>query len=131
MSVASAGVGARHGSERRVGRLARLRQTNVVGGVLGWVWLAVIIVPIYWIVITSLKPQSEFFTTNPLLPASPTLESYQLVLENDFVRYFANSVIVTLGTIIPSVAMSFMAAFAIVRGSGWLVGFASRYLLMG
>lgn len=114
----------------RAGR--RLVHRNVPAAVAGWVWLAVIIVPVYWIVITSLKSQAGYFTTNPLVPSvEPTLENYRLVVENDFVRYFANSVIVTVGAVVPAVAISFMAAFAIVRGRGRFLRFTSRYLLLG
>jgi raffinose/stachyose/melibiose transport system permease protein len=89
---------------------------NYVGALASFIWLAIIIVPVYWIVITSLKPQSAYFTSNSMLPAEPTLESYVAVLEADFLSYFTNSVIVTLGATVPAVLFSFMAAFAIVRG---------------
>ncbi len=82
------------------------------------------LVPIYWIVVTSLKTQSTYFVQNPLAPPDdPTVSNYQMVLESDFTRYFINSVIVTAGTVLPAVLISFMAAFAIVRGSG-----TSRFL---
>jgi len=85
-----------------------------------WIWLLIIIIPIYWIVITSFKTQANYYATNPLQPpGSPTLDNYQLVIENDFIQYFINSAIVTAGTIIPAVVISFMAAFAIVRGFGY------------
>nr|WP_260439965.1 carbohydrate ABC transporter permease [Humibacillus xanthopallidus] len=72
--------------------------------------------PIYWIVITSIKSQAEYFVTNPFVPSSePTLDAYRLVFEAGIVRYFVNSVIVTIGAVIPAVAVSFMAAFAIIR----------------
>ena len=77
------------------------------------------IVPIYWIVITSFKTQSNYFQTNPFAPPTePTLDNYKLVIENDFIRYFVNSVIVTLGAVVPAVLVSFMAAYAIVRAAG-------------
>ncbi|MGY1605403.1 carbohydrate ABC transporter permease [Geodermatophilus sp. SYSU D00815] len=91
---------------------------NWLGGGFAWLWLLVVIVPIYWIVVTSFKTRANYFTSNPFLPASPTLENYQFVIEADFARYFVNSVIVTLGATIPAVAISFMAAYAIVRGTG-------------
>jgi raffinose/stachyose/melibiose transport system permease protein len=89
---------------------------NYVGALASFIWLAIIIVPIYWVVITSFKPQSAYFTSNSMLPAEPTLENYVAVLEADFLSYFSNSVIVTLGATVPAVLFSFMAAFAIVRG---------------
>ena len=94
------------------------RRPNWLGGALGWLWLFVVLVPIYWIVITSFKAQSTYFATNPLVPpTSPTLDNYQLVIESQFARYFLNSVIVTLGSVAPAVLISFMAAYAIVRAS--------------
>jgi raffinose/stachyose/melibiose transport system permease protein len=95
------------------------RRPNWLGGAAGWLWLLIVIVPIYWIVITSLKTQSNYFLTNPLAPPTePTLDNYRFVIESDFVRYFINSVIVTLGAVVPAVLLSFMAAYAIVRGAG-------------
>lgn len=109
------------GQIRRRG-VARQRP-NMPAGLLSTIWLLIVMIPVYWIVITSFKTSSTYFTTNPMLPPTdPTLENYQLVIESDFVRYFANSVIVTVGAVVPAVLMSFMCAFAIVRGGG------SRYL---
>jgi raffinose/stachyose/melibiose transport system permease protein len=96
-----------------------LRQMNWLGGTFGWLWLVVVMLPIYWIVITSFKAQESYFATNPLAPpTAPTLANYQLVIESDFARYFLNSVIVTLGAVVPAVLISFMASYAIVRAGG-------------
>ncbi|GAA2149518.1 carbohydrate ABC transporter membrane protein 2 (CUT1 family) [Humibacillus xanthopallidus] len=94
----------------------RIRNPNWVGGALSWVWLFIVILPIYWIVITSIKSQSEYFVTNPFAPPEqPTLDAYRLVIDSGIVRYFVNSVIVTVGAVVPAVLVSFMAAFAIIR----------------
>jgi raffinose/stachyose/melibiose transport system permease protein len=116
---------------RRRGRVAR--RPNWLGGAAGWLWLLIVLVPIYWIVITSFKTQSNYFLTNPLAPPSaPTLDNYRFVIEADFVRYFVNSVIVTLGAVGPAVLVSFMAAYAIVRaGDQWLLRSANSLFLMG
>jgi raffinose/stachyose/melibiose transport system permease protein len=99
-------------------------QLNWFGGSFGWLWLLIVMLPIYWIVITSLKAQSSYFATNPLAPPTePTLANYQLVIESEFARYFLNSVIVTLGSVVPAVLISFMAAYAIIRA-----GQRSRFL---
>lgn len=111
---------------------SRVRRLNIPGGLGGWIWLAIIIVPIYYIVITSLKTSEGYFGQNPLaLPTAPTFENYQLVLEANFTTYFMNSVIVTLGSVIPTVLISFMAAFAIVRGRGRYLKFVNGMFLMG
>jgi raffinose/stachyose/melibiose transport system permease protein len=88
---------------QRPRRSGFLRHYNWLGGAAGWLWLAVVVVPIYWIVVTSLKRQSDYYAQNP--------------------RYFLNSVIVTLGAVVPAVLVSFMAGYAIIRG-----GAGSRFL---
>jgi raffinose/stachyose/melibiose transport system permease protein len=121
------------GGQRRRSRGRGARRPNWLGGAAGWLWLLIVIVPIYWIVITSFKTQSNYFQTNPFAPPTePTLDNYQLVIENDFIRYFVNSAIVTLGAVVPTVLVSFMAAYAIVRaGDWWVLRSANSLFLMG
>ncbi|MFJ4753876.1 carbohydrate ABC transporter permease [Streptomyces sp. NPDC088763] len=93
------------------------RRRNWIGGLAGWLWLAVVAVPLYWTLITSFKARSRYYASNPLVPSTdPTLENYRLVIESDFLQYFLNSVVVTVGAVVPAVVVSFMAAYAIVRG---------------
>ncbi|HEV6955446.1 MAG TPA: carbohydrate ABC transporter permease [Promicromonospora sp.] len=97
---------------RRVGAAA----PNVVGALAGWLWLAVIIVPIYYIVVTSLRPQADYFAENTLSwPSHPTLDAYAEVLANDFLRYLTNSVVVTAVSVAVVLAVSLMAAYVVVR----------------
>jgi len=120
-------------AHRRPARRRRTRQHNWLGGSAGWLWLVVVLLPIYWIVITSFKTQSNYFTMNPLAPPShPTLENYRLVVQSDFPRYFANSVIVTVGAVVPAVLVSFMAGYAIVRAGGrWFLRSVNWLFIMG
>ena len=118
--------------EPKVRSRARMRQWNWIGGASAWIWLVIVMVPIYWIVITSFKTQANYYATNPLKPSgSPTLANYRLVLDNNFATFFVNSVIVTVGAIVPTLIVSFMAAFAIVRGSGWFLRSVNSMFLMG
>jgi len=121
------------GGQKRRSRGRGARRPNWPGGAAGWLWLLIVIVPIYWIVITSFKTQSNYFQTNPLAPpAEPTLDNYKVVIEADFVRYFVNSTIVTLGAVVPAVLISFMAAYAIVRaGDWWVLRSVNSLFLMG
>jgi len=105
---------------------------NYLGGFFGWVWLAIIIIPVYYIVITTFKDQGAYFTQNPLaLPNPPTLTAYQQVVEAGIIRYFFNSVIVTVGAVIPLVLFSFLASYAIVRGESRLLRFSRSLFLLG
>jgi raffinose/stachyose/melibiose transport system permease protein len=117
---------------RRNSLVGRVLRMNLVGGSFGWIWLIIVMLPIYWIVITSFKTQSNYFVTNTFAPSTdPTLDNYKLVLDNDFVKYFTNSIIVSVGAVVPAVLISFMASYAIVRGSAkrWLRWTNSLFLL--
>ncbi|MFB6721224.1 carbohydrate ABC transporter permease [Kribbella sp. NPDC056345] len=110
----------------------KLTRLNWFGGSAAWLWLVIVMVPLYWIVVTSFKDESAYFSQNPFaLPSAPTLANYRMVIEADFPRYFVNSVIVTAGTIIPAVGISFLAAYAIVRGAGsrFLAGVNGLFLM--
>ncbi|WP_328468988.1 carbohydrate ABC transporter permease [Actinoplanes sp. NBC_00393] len=106
------------GAHRRITPARRKARSNWLGGTFGWVWLLIVMLPIYWIVITSFKTQANYFVTNTFAPPStPTLDNYRSVIENDFVRYFLNSMVVTVGAVVPAVVISFMAAYGIVRAA--------------
>jgi raffinose/stachyose/melibiose transport system permease protein len=121
----------RRAPERSSGMRGSTRP-NWLGALFAFLWLAIVVLPIYWIVVTSFKSQDVYFSANPLgLPTSPTAENYALVLASDFPRYFLNSVIVTIGAIVPAVLIAFLASFAIVRGTGWVLKGINSVLLMG
>jgi raffinose/stachyose/melibiose transport system permease protein len=130
-------TGPRHAAEapaqQRPRRRWRIGQPNWLGGLAGWLWLVVVVLPIYWIIITSFKTQNNYFALNPLAPPTdPTLENYRLVIASNFARYFLNSVIVAVGAVVPAVLIAFMAAFAIVRaGTGWFLRSVNSLFLMG
>ncbi len=121
---------AAHPASRAAGRGAGGR--NWLAGLAGWFWLAVVLIPLYWIVITSFKQSSDYYQENAFAPPSnPTLDNYRLVLQNDFVHYFVNSVVVAVGTTVPTVLLALMAAYAIVRGatSKWLKRIQGLFLM--
>ncbi len=89
---------------------------NIAGGTFGSLWLLITIVPIYYIVVTSLRPRSDYYSENPLSwPSNPTLQAYQEVLAANFGMYFVNSVIVTVASVSAVVFVSLLAAYVIVR----------------
>lgn len=108
------------------------RRPNVLAGLGGFVWLAVIIVPVYYVVISSLRAQQGFFATNPLaFPSHITFDNYSLVLKSGFGRYFLNSVVITIAAVAVTVVLSLMAAYAVVRGNGRFVRSAFSVFLLG
>lgn len=85
-----------------------------------WVMLAVIVIailgPIYWIVNTSLKTPTENIEPVPTLyPHEPTLRNYAEVIQGGVFRNFYNSLFVAAVSTTVSLALSFLAAYALAR----------------
>lgn len=110
-----------------------VQRRNWLGGFASFVWLGIIVIPIYWVLITSFKVQANYYSSNPMVPpGDPSLAAYRFVLESGFVTYFVNSVIATAGAVVPAVVVSFMAAYGIVRGGRLrFLRFANGLFLMG
>ena len=114
------------------GRFSRLRRTNPLGALGGLLWLVVVLVPVYWVVVTSLRTREGFFEANPLaVPTDPTLDNYRQVLDNGFTHYLLNSVLVTTGATALTLSVSFLAAYAIVRGTSRALRWAFSVFLLG
>jgi len=82
-----------------------------------WTVAAVVLLPLVWMVGTSLKPPLEYTTQSvSLLPDSPTLEHYRhLLIKDDVLGKLANSLIVTGGATVLALACGFPAAYALAR----------------
>lgn len=119
-------------SGERPRRRARAAKRNWLGATGGLLWLAITVVPIYYIVITSVRPQDGFYSSNQLVPPRhPTLSQYRLVLHSDFLRYLSNSVIVTAAAVVVTVAVSLAAAYAIVRRNSRFTQLGFAVFLLG
>jgi multiple sugar transport system permease protein len=79
--------------------------------------LLVVIGPLLWLFITSLKPESEMGNYPPtLLPQHPTLQNYsQAWSYYRFWRYLVNSLIVCTVTTLTTVAVGTAAGYALAR----------------
>lgn len=72
--------------------------------------------PIGWLAVTSLKADEELGSLPPLLPRSPTLEHYRLVLRSPaFGRVLLNSLLLATGVTLVALALGATAAYALAR----------------
>jgi len=79
---------------------------------------AVMLYPVVWMVISSLRPSGEIFRTPGLLLENLDLSNYPTgweALAHPFSRYLMNSAIVVLGAIIGNLVSCSMAAYAFAR----------------
>lgn len=98
---------------------AKIRSANPLGALGSLVWLVIVIVPLYWVVITSLRSQAGFFGAGQLsLPNPLTFANFRLVLSNQFGTYLLNSVIVTTAAVLIVLLAAVMASYGIVRSGG-------------
>ncbi|GAA2497826.1 carbohydrate ABC transporter permease [Winogradskya humida] len=78
---------------------------------------AVVIFPIYWMVLAAIKPAGEIQSLHQRpWTLSPSLDAFRRVLAvNDFGRYLLNSLIVALVVVVISGLIAFLAAVALTR----------------
>lgn len=77
---------------------------------------AVILFPIYLMVITSFKTSSQAFDLPPDFFPMPDLSAYAAVLtEQNFGRYLSNSLITSLGTMALSILVCILCAYSLAR----------------
>ncbi|CAN5582538.1 N/A [soil metagenome] len=90
---------------------AVIRGTLLVTGAL------VMVAPIVWAGLSSMKTRNELAERTPsLLPDRLSLSNYTDALDRfDFVRYFTNSVIVTVAATLLTLTINSMAAFALAK----------------
>jgi len=75
------------------------------------------LLPLYWIVITSVKPPIEYTTRTPtVIPKQITLEHYKTVLfQEHFGRYLFNTVVIAVSAVSISLLLAFLASYALAR----------------
>ncbi len=81
------------------------------------IFLFVILLPFYWIFISSITPKFQMFSIPPrYFPQQITFENYiNMVGAIPFYRYLTNSLAFALGSSFVSVALSFLASYALAR----------------
>jgi ABC-type glycerol-3-phosphate transport system permease component len=81
------------------------------------VFLFIVLLPFYWILLSSITPKFQMFSIPPrYLPQQVTLENYAHMAKTiPFYRYFGNSLIFATGSSLVSVALSFLASYALAR----------------
>ncbi len=91
-----------------------IRRVVLVGGLgIFAIWTSL---PLYWIVVTSIKPNLLIYREPQLFPSQVTLDHFRFVLgQTPFLQYIRNSVSVTLVTTSLAMIIGTLAAYAIVR----------------
>lgn len=102
------------GEEKKLGT-----KKNILFCILSLIVLCVLLFPLFWIFITSLKTEQEIFQYPPTFyPHKLNLKSYAAQIETgDFnmFRAFANSFVISFGAMLIAVVLAVPASYAIAR----------------
>ena len=118
---------------RSRGRLLRT-VVRTLGLLLFGIWT---VVPLYWIVVTAIKPNLLIYREASLFPSQITGDHFAFVLtQTPFLHYIQNSLVVTLVTTSLAMCIGTLAAYAIVRlsftGRPWVArAVVATYLVPG
>jgi len=95
----------------------RAARAKVIWSVIAWAVVLAVVFPLIWMLVTSIKPQSELFSIPPTLaPETITFEHYiRLLTETPFLRYFRNSVVLAVTTTLAVIVLGTLGAYSLVR----------------
>ena len=123
MSSVSATAGAVALPRRRHASLKRQRRWALWGSYIALtVFVLMFLVPPFYALMTSLKSSAEISAQvgNPWIVHHPTLQNFiYLINYAPFVRYFINTVWVTVVVVVVSMVISVLAAFSLARMKFW------------
>ena len=93
------------------------RMLKIVGNVVLLLMLLWTAIPIYWMVVTSLKYDKEIYGYEAtLIPQKPTLSNYATVFrDTPYLLFLRNSVVVAVGSTVLSMLIACLGAYAIAR----------------
>jgi xylobiose transport system permease protein len=109
-----------------------VRRANWGAGAAATVWLVFVGVPIYIMVKDSVQQLDTYLNGGPLRPpTAATGANFGAVIDSGFLRYMANTGIVTVGSVALTVLLAYPAAYAIVRSRNRFVAGTFRVFLAG
>jgi ABC-type glycerol-3-phosphate transport system permease component len=137
-AVKRAAMAKRRARQQARPQLASLGRTNWLARagafVLGTIWLCIVLFPIYYMLLTSFRSQSQYLTANAWLPEDGlSLSSWSTIFSGGTGLWgdFLHSIIFAAGTIILVATLSLVAAFRIVQRGSRFSAVSFRLILFG
>ncbi|PAE96948.1 carbohydrate ABC transporter permease [Shouchella clausii] len=107
----------------------RFVESQYVASLVGLISTMLFLFPVYWMFVTSIKPMSAIFAIPPqLIPREATTDAYMdnILSNTEIVRFFLNSVVIALGTLVLTLALAAPVAYGLARldikGKGAMIG---------
>jgi sorbitol/mannitol transport system permease protein len=113
MSSAAASISSGSRPRRSLGQALRGRLGGIAWGTLAWIAAIIFFFPVFWMVLTSFKPESAAYSSPPQFTFSPTLSEYQQVFSAGMGPFLINSAIATVISVLLVLALATPAAYAL------------------
>ncbi|MDO5444327.1 MAG: carbohydrate ABC transporter permease [Eubacteriales bacterium] len=93
------------------------KSTKIISAIIIVLFLAIMVFPFFWILITSFKPGEEIFgkTAFRIIAENPTTANYETVIGKGILNSIKNSLIVSLITTVYVVAVSTLSSYILAR----------------
>lgn len=90
---------------------------NVLANAAGVIFAIVMFFPVYWVLITSFKPQNEWSSFTPtFFPDAPTLDNFKSAFNAPgFKTSLVNGILITCMAVVAALVVGFLAALAVAR----------------
>lgn len=89
---------------------------HVVAYIFTIVMVFLAVTPFIYVVLTALKTKEQIYDLSQIIPTHITFDNFRQVLfQSNFVRYFMNSIFITLVTTLICMILSVMAAYGLTR----------------
>ncbi len=105
--------------------IKRIKPVDLLIWLFGMSYVILAMIPIYWMLISSIKPESSIISKTPIwIPSSVTIEHYIKVLERPILLWFKNTALTTFFIIVFRVLIASLAGYAFARlsfrGRDWI-----------
>jgi sorbitol/mannitol transport system permease protein len=110
-------------------------KTSWVAAVIGWAVAIVMFFPIFWMVLTSFKSETDAISTPPLLVFHPSLQGYiEVQARANYIHFAMNSILISVGATVVALLFSVPAAYSMAfhptkRTKGTLLWMLSTKML--
>ncbi|GAA3721713.1 xylobiose transport system permease protein [Spinactinospora alkalitolerans] len=113
-------------------RTRRRTRANPLAGFGAFIWLLVVGVPVYALLVATLQRSDRYLESGPLTPpGDPTLENYTKAIENGFLVFVGNTLLVTAGVVALVVVLAVPVGYAVVRARTRGTDALFRFFLLG
>ena len=104
--------------KKKVSSVGETRVGNIIRGVLAVLVTVVMVFPLYWMLATALKTESEVMSaTITFWPAVPQFENFGYVVNKvPFFRYMLNTAVITAMQMTSEIFLGILAAYAFSKG---------------